>query len=444
MALLDQHGRPLRPRRARRAGPGAHQRWRDDTDLDYAYGGYETAEPSLLDMERRWGWDRELLQERIRRAYHYNPLVSGAIRLLEGYILGSRISSGQLVDKSAAGAWEDFWRLNNLSRLTDRFFREIMQDGEALAVWPESPPAATAARIGLVDISRGLRLETAPGDPRRLVKAWQGGRSWDEGQFVYAGFEAGDFNDPRGWPPLATALDPARAYLHWLEDRIAVNRIMARLNAVHYAFDDATLEIDETGEEIEDKGTKFGKIPRTGALVTLAMDRMTGHREELQFLQGARQAMDAAEDGRAILRVFAIATGITLPLLSEATTSNLASARVQMQGMIAGLQRWQDLVRDWHSGLLRLELLRRFGAEREYRAGATGELRVSAQELSAPTVLPRISTRSVEELVRRVETGLGEGLMSRRTAAAELDLDYEQERHFMKEEGEMKEESEGQ
>lgn len=413
--ILDTSGQPFEP----------SSEWLE-------VGGLSSAQ-SLAKITRR---SAQLL---CRAAYYVNPVISGALEVLQSYLIGDNFTFGRMADDRAQEALEEFWAENGLDMLADRAEVEFALDGEALALWPEPD----SSRIVLQDVGNITRLEhdTFNGVTRVKVPTKSGTSTFEQGEFVWRDAHKALYNDPRGWPVIYPAIDLANKYVELIGYRVGWHDISSRLMAVYYALIDMSQSEEKVKKSFADKAARYTKIPRGRNVITLAMDQKSGNSEKLEFMSTASRPADPGIDARIILRLIGLVLG-GLPehFLGEAGNANRATAGEMGDPVIRQMKRKQSRVRGFWNKVMRAELVRRYGTEQEYTvvSGAgenKQEKKVRASRLEFPWVFPNVETIDLKAVVEKVRLALEQGLVSEQTAQMELGYDPDVEAERRGEEG---------
>jgi hypothetical protein len=390
-------------------------------------GGLGAAQ-SLTKISRR---SAQLL---CRAAYYVNPVISGALEVLQSYLVGDNFTYGRMADDRAQEALEDFWSENGLDMLADRAETEFALDGEALALWPDPD----SPRIVLQDVGNIDRLDydTLNGMMRVRVPTRTDAAVFERGEFVWRDAHKSLYNDPRGWPVIYPAIDLANKYVEMIGYRVGFHDLSSRLMAVYYAMVDMKQTPDKIKKDFSEKAGRYKSIPRGRNVITLAMDQTTGNSEKLEFMSTATRPADPGIDARIILRLIGLVLG-GLPehYLGEAGNANKATAGEMSDPVIKVIKKKQSRIRAFWNKVMQAELVRRYGTEQEYTvvtgAGANKQdKKVKASRLEFPWVFPNVEAINLKDVVAKVTLALEQGLVSEQTAQMELgyDPDVEAER----------------
>lgn len=388
-----------------------------------------------------------------RLAYFRNPLVYGGLEIFKSMLLGDSLSYGELADDRAQAAWAEFWELNELHEMIERYLTEYLVDGENLTMWPISSKELRRRRdqpalIGMYDVARGWEYETVMGRPDRLAAVLTDDDVlYEQGQFVYTGNLAGYWNDPRGWPAIMQAVPPALSYISFVNHRIRIHSVQSRINAIYKTFVDPArypTAADQT-KILKDRAAAFGKIPEDGTVVTLQKDPKSGESEDFELPTRPADATDSAEDGRLIRMLFGVALNLPLFMLGDGEDPNRSTSKSQLQGTIMSMRRRQQIVWRWAQKIGRNELKRRYGPAQTYQVkkrqmnGPTLSItteRVTADQLELPIGLPEINDETVDILLQSLTYARTQGWVSDQTGAAQLGYDLLEEKEKMAAESE--------
>lgn len=427
-------------------------------------GGWTYADglgrPSL--RPGRYGVNRDAERYKCRSMYYLNPLFWGAVQIMVSFLVGDSFSYGEVYDRAARTALEDFWQANNLGTLiSERWMPEFVLDGEQATVWPtgDADPGRDApARIAFLDLDSGVRVEgdtslgTVAADMVSALHLRRGmnERTWTRGEFVWTAQDA-LHNDPRGFPLASGAADAAMAYINLANNRLNIHEIQQRIVGIYTAM--LNPEEPDGGEaKWRAKGGAFRYMPPKGAVVPLITrpgytdakgNRYDGVTEKLEFPKPASGASDAKEDMRVFLRIVGLCLG-GLPehWLGEGGSVNRATAsEMSTPAVTLGLRR-QATLRSYLDRSMRTELKRRYGPDRKYRlpyskvnkdglSRSTGYRTVTADLMEFPWNLPRLDDDTLDTLLRVVTTMADRGWMSDQTAASRLGADVPAEIELM-------------
>lgn len=330
MQILDQHGQPIR--QEQRLGAGSllppetslHPGWYEGLPGDRAPDGY-------------YGQTDSYARRTCNALYAVNGLFHAAVEIAASLLMGDEVSYGVLPDKGLQLVVEEFWAANSFDELlSQRILLDWFLEGELAMVWPtgpQAPPRDLPARIGMLDVeSQGFAVEAdtrygaTPGDMVSQVCIHPWGSAplrWERGEFTWGATGGGRRNNPRGRPWAFAAAEASVGYIEMLNLRINAHEMQQRILAVYHAI------IDPTGTDargVADKGVYdwrrkaagFRTIPREGSVVPVMVrpgyTDVTGQkfdevREDIQFLQPARGASDAATDMRHVLRLVGLTMG---------------------------------------------------------------------------------------------------------------------------------------
>ena len=184
---------------------------------------------------------------------------------------------------------------------------------------------------------------------------------------------------------------------------------------------------------IRDRTVGFQAIPREGAVVPLVVrpgytdlasqKKFDEVREDFEFLQPARGAMDAATDMRHVMRLVGLTMG-GLPehWLGEGGNANRATAGQMGDPLVHIGRRRQKLLRSILQRMFMTEAVRRMGPEAKV-SPAKGKRKVPLRQVDIPFSFPVLRAENLDLIIRRVELGLEQGILS--TQGAQADLGYD-------------------
>lgn len=378
--------------------------------------------------------NRDLERRAARAAYMLNPILWGGIEVVASFVIGEGISYGELADKRAMEALEDFWFANDLEHLAAKFFHQYMIDGEDLTVFPEKGDPDRPSNIALYDVNDFLKLNTARGLPHKVDSAevlFEGdsvGKTTTlrNDSFSWSAYDS-LWNDPRGWPVIMRAIGPALAYIGFVNTRMRIHDIQSRINAIYWAF-------ASDDKELAAKAATYQNLPRSGRVLT--MHKLpTGEKEEFEYVETRANAVDAAADGRLIRLVLSVALNLPEHYLGEGGDVNRTTADAMGAPAKKAFKRKQKWVKRWLDMTFSRELIRRYGPNTKYKVNKykvnekTKAIdiitsRVTADRLEFPWTFPEINDEDAMGLVRRVQLAAEFRLASQQTLSGQLGYDY--------------------
>lgn len=438
--LVDQYGKPLAqvlPETSYQL-PGMRGGWTPGASL-------QTGRQDFL-----YGVSRDVERKASRVAFYLNGLVSGIAEVLQAFVVGDEFTYGVLDDKDAQLALDEFFAINSLDQLAERIWLEYLLDGESAIVFEQNDVGRDSpAQIGLLDVEhvRNVEHNTYDGVTALEFAAIDRVMRWEQGEFAWTANKA-LYNDPRGWPVMMQAIQPALTYIGLINTRMRTQEIQGRINGVYTAL---VYPKDPNAQGLFDaKAKTFERLPRNGSIMTVAKDAETGQKEELEYLTSNGNAGEAASDARLIRMLAATALGIPPTWLGDAEDSNRASASVLNGPPLKIMRRRQSTFRSMLTRTFRLELIRRFGPDKTYlvrysedKRDRQGRIlgkrnktkRVRADFLEIPWILPVIEDASLEEIVKKVDYLQRSGDASRQTRQELLGIDVAEEAERMSREG---------
>lgn len=435
--------------------------WGQDT---VTAGGWMYADGFGSGTSGRYGVSRNFSRRTCRMLYMVpNPMFWGAIQLVTAFLGGDDFSYGQMDDKNAQLALDEFWQANSLGQLmTERFWTEFFLDGENATVFPtgeDNPGRDMPARVAFLDVDAAVEVSsstargTVASDMASRITLTHGPgvvQTWEAGEFVWTA-EGAHWNDVRGFPVAAAAADASAALIALYNHRLNVHDVQQRLVAVYTALMDPT-QADGGKLDWQRKTAGFRNLPRRGGVIPLVVkpgytnkagDRYDGVRETLEFPQPASGASDAATDQRSFLRLVGLTLGgIPEHWLGEGGNTNRATASEMNTPAVRVALRRQATGRGYLNRLMRTELKRRFGPEQLYtvwtsqvsKDGLTRtrrKKRVPADLLEFPWILPDISEDSLDALVKRAAAASANGWASPQTLSGSLGFDPSAENELL-------------
>ncbi|MCA1807587.1 MAG: hypothetical protein LC687_07050 [Actinobacteria bacterium] len=244
-------------------------------------------------------------------------------------------------------------------------------------------------------------------------------------QFVWSAHNA-LWNDPRGWPVLMQAVGPALAYVGFVNTRMRIHDIQARINAIYWAF-------AADSKELADKASTYRDLPTSGRVLT--MHKLpTGEKEEFEFLETRTNASDSAADGRLIRLVLSVALNLPEHYLGEGGDVNRTTADAMGAPAKKAFKRKQKWVSDWMNRVMRVELKRRNGPDhkytvKKYKISDKGALDIITKKVPIDVfefawLFPEINDEDTMGLVRRAQLAVEHKLASKQTLSGLLGFDW--------------------
>ena len=319
----------------------------------------------MADVGPIYGVNRQLERRKARIAFFTNHVIEGAINVLHAFTFGDQFSYGEIEDQTIKEITEDFLSANNFEVLVERWGTEFLVDGENATLFPlseDDPGRNVPAMISFADVDRSLALEADALHGVTSIRVGGVEGLFTPERFVWTAHQA-LWNDPRGWPVIMRAVDPAVAYVNLLNHRLRVHDLQARINAVYTALVDYSQGSTEAEKQHKRKSDMYGFVPKDGAVVTLAKDRETGQAETLEFTNPGRGALDAEKDARLLRLAVAVAIGIPEHYLGEGGNVNKSTSEAMGEPAKRAFSRRQSVARSWLDRMLRLEVKRRLGPD---------------------------------------------------------------------------------
>lgn len=421
-------------------------------------GWYEGTYHDSPVVAGRYGMSRRTARQTTRALYFTNGLFRAVVDIAGAFLVGDRLAYGQFADPGLKMIVEDFWQANSFEEVvSERLITEWFLDGEVAVVFPSRangdtlPGPNEPARFSMLDVDAGgfhvdadttrgatagrmverLRLETSTRKMR-----------WDEGEFAWAAHLGGMWNDPRGWSVAFPAADLCVAYIALMNMRLNVHHVQQRLLAVYKAILDPN-GVDENGfadggvADFRQKTRAFSRLPEQGGVLPIVMRpgyteitrdgnqvRYDAAEESLDFLRPAQGAADAASDMRLILRMVGLTIG-GLPehYLGEGGNATRTTAASMGLPSVRLSNKRQAALGALLTRIFRTEIKRRAGPNATFRTVKGSRKRVPIDRIELPWVFPEIREETLDEIVKRVQVALTNGLVSQQTATSDLGYD---------------------
>ena len=390
-----------------------------------------------------------------RSLYFTNGLFHSAVDIAGAFLVGDALTYGTFVDPHLKEIVEDFWQANSIGELVnDRLITEWFLDGEVAVVFPSKangdslPGRDEPARIAMLDVDLGgfqVEASTARGATAgsmvsglRLDLPLGERLRWNEGDFAWAAHLGGLWNDPRGWSLAYPAADFTVAYLAMLNMRLNVHHLQQRLLAVYKAIFDPNAVSPEGVYDggvgaFQRKTAGFTRMPEQGGVMAVAIrpgykdaqgNTFDQVEESLDFMRPAQGAADAASDMRLLLRMVGLCIG-GLPehYLGEGGNATRTTAASMGLPSVRLNNKRQAALGALLTRIFRAEVKRRAGPDARFRTVKGSRKRTPIDRIELPWVFPEIREESLDEIVKRVQLALGNGLISNETATADLGYD---------------------
>lgn len=374
-----------------------------------------------------------------RLAFLTNPIISGALEMIHGFVIGEGVTYGEMYDKRAQEQMEEFYAVNELENRISRWFYEYMVDGEHLTLFPSKDSenrASTneAARIGYYDVSKSLEFFVEDGMPDNIeylrVGDTKSKKAPDE--FVWLAHRA-YWNEVRGLPVIMQAVPAAASYIDFIKDRIKLNKLQTRINAVYKTFiHSKTAEAAIAEKQANSKA--FSSFPKTNSTITIGMDPNTGESEEYNLLYPDTKAADSSKDARLIFILICTALNLMEHYLGFTGETTRTTATSQDKPVANALKKNQGLARNYLDRTMRLELIRRNGKAKMYRVRKSkvipgGDISYTTKLLPAsmlyfPWQFPNIESETVAETLSKLSFAAERDLIGNPTIAGKLGFDY--------------------
>lgn len=176
-------------------------------------------------------------------------------------------------------------------------------------------------------------------------------------------FKFADYDDKRGVPPFAVAVQACQFYSDWLMNRVVLNRLKTSYyleEIVDGSPTTVTTQDDTTPDQYKTSrsGKLIKRMPKFGSKIT--------HNKSVEYkwLAPKVEADDAKEDGRAIR--LSIASGAQVPefIFGDAANANFASTLVAQNPFVRKIEFFQDLFSSYFESLF--ETVIRYGIENKF------------------------------------------------------------------------------
>jgi len=414
--------------------------------------------------------DQDKLKSQVTKAFYKTPHGRNIIRLFEKYVTGRGFA---LTPKSTLEevdeVWKDFWKRNRMELKKKEIVRRTMRDGECfirffiengkvsirfmLAQLVRDPDDKKTVGKNVV-LSSGI--ETSADDIETVLAYYYKNKRIPAEEVMHIKILV-DSDVKRGRSLLEPIIDYLWMYRDWLKDRMKLNKVRATVALIKKVTGTPAQAANiksnqETVNKLNPDGTSKQKAPVGVSVIT------TNQNVDYELKSPNLQAADVQHDGRTIL--LAIAAGIGLPeymITSDASNGNYSSLMTAEGPAVMEFEDWQDFFAIYFSEMydlvIRAAIAKKHIPENELKVtkeyvkveGKPDKQMEKTEIVPTSTecsiTFPDIISRDIQKETTAIITQMRESLCSKQTASARLDLDYEDEQEFIKQENEEAEDS---
>jgi len=434
------------------------------------------------------GTDQDTLRRNAQTMFYRNCHARNLIRLIEKYVVGRGFTiTPKSEEEKVSEHWNTFWRNNRMELRKKEIVRRTMRDGECFIRYFKERDGQLSVRFMQPDkianpedkqgananLSHGI--ETDRNDIETVIAYWYDGQRIAAEDVQHIKIFA-DSDVLRGRSYLEPAMAHLNNYKTWLRDRINLNRLRSMVGLVRKVEGTPTQAANikagyETSARTAPDGTPLMRAPDGVSLFTVNKG------VSYEFMTPNLQASDVQNDGRAIL--LAVAAGAGQPeymVTSDASNANYASTMVAEAPGVREFIDWQDFFgeqfREMYMKVIRAGIeagalpsketytdyidseetvVQQPTPQERMAAAATGEIvepktvlakrkkpvkRRRDTSTECLVIFPEVIHRDIKAETEAYQIQEGIGVISKRTIAARLDLDYDEEVEQMRREDE--------
>jgi hypothetical protein len=406
------------------------------------------------------------IQQEAQRMWQADPLIKQAVRVKRHFILGAGITftaEDPDIDELLHAAWRD--PLEQMPEQLTDWTNSLLVTCELCLRFFEAPNGDV--RVRQIPFNEIYDVIPDPEDRNRILYIWRKyprrtfsieAKAWKTEQVDE--FVPGEDiiwvvtnripGTVRGIPDLYAALNWAKAYTEWLQDRMKLNKAkgawawirkvkgtagQVAAKAAQLAGEIGGKVKTALGVDTDDK-EKDRKPPKPGSVIT------TNENVEWDVINAQVKADDAKEDGRAVKLQVAAAANIFEHYFGDASEANLASAKAMELPMLREYETAQGLLGRIISQVFRRKLEAKVKAGRlpdtyavpreTLKDGALTEEKVEKKTVDCPVDVNWPPLKQEEDRLKRAQAAEIEQRMevkSTATIASELGVeDWEQEK----------------
>lgn len=396
--------------------------------------------------------DRDSMLTQVFNLSHFNPQAKAALRNMVKYIIGKsiKVTANDTMPEVQA-VWDEFVERNKFMKRQKEIIHRTFRDGETfLRYFKES---------GLTD----LRFVDA-----REIKNDLGNTSWSDGikcddddietpeayRRIYSKDSVQqtedinadeiqhikilcDSDEKRGRSFLLAVLYDISQYRKWLKDRIVLNKVRSAVAMVkHIKGTPTQLASNVSAMPNKTTGTTTSKKMFKPGTTIIANEGV-----EYEFIAPNLQASDTQIDGRNILLSIAAGVGETEYMFGDASNNNYASSLVSESPFIREVEDWQDFFEYEFKEIFRRVIQNAIDAgilpKRSKEIIIDGDEEKECEcdiKTTCDITWPQFAHRNIQEETNSLVLQRQNEILSKRTMASRLDLDYDAEQRFIRKE----------
>jgi len=389
------------------------------------------------------------MQEQAKNLFYKNPLARGIIRLTVNFVIGSKCSISPVdTEPIICDFWNKFAVANKFDLKLKEILRRILRDGEIFIRVFYTNDVDVPIKIRFIDPKEiksdffSYGIETNPNDVED-VKFYHRSYSINNVEYkekipaneiIHYKYNV-DSNEKRGMSFFVGIAKDIVSYRNWLDDRIHLNKLRSMFALIGKPLQSSvtsTKDLFTDSSYLDSSGTSFKKneIKPGAAILSKGI--------EWDFKSPNLQAWDTRYDGRAILLMIAAGSG-GLPeymVTGDASNSNYSSTLVSESPGVKLFESFQDILEkiicnlyfDVISYGIKLNYLPKKTTQNIYNKDNTSTSKFIETNKTCNITFPILIHRNLLQDTKAIEIQMNLGILSKKTASAELGRDYDKEK----------------
>lgn len=405
--------------------------------------------------------DMKNMRDLSYQMYYQNGHFKNIIRLFIKYIVGRGFS---IIPDSSDPVVKEFWekicKINKWKKRIREIVRRKYRDGEVFIRSFKNKDGTMLFRFmdpSLVknpsiekEINKNTEygIESNPDDVEEIISYWYNGEQIDAEEVIHDKLDV-DSDVKRGRPKCEPIMEDLSMYKGWMRDRMKLNKIRNMIGLVRKVSGTPTqvetiAKQNQTNRRVAQDGTSYMRTPEGISIITASQNI------DYEFKTPNLQASDVQNDGRALL--LGISAGVGLPefmVTSDASNSNYSSTMIAespgVQEFIDGQEDIEWVFQEMFYRAItwaieckvipeKTESIEKVMKKNEL----TGMDELIDKKISEDTkctcriVFPEIVHRDILQETNALSLQKQEGILSKRTFAGRVDLDYDEEQEQIK------------
>jgi len=378
--------------------------------------------------------EQQSMLENAFKFYHGNPHARAVIRNLVKFTLGK----GPTIvpedeNKKAEEEWGTFKENNNFNHREKEIATRLFRDGEVfLRVFEGAEMKIRFIRANRItapvdkttDSKVTFGIECDPNDvetPLFYYKCREDGTLEEKisaEEIIHLKINC-DSDQKRGVSILRVVAKRIKQYDDWLEDRIVLNKVRSAIALVKKVESSAakikSLREGQLSDNLSETRNKL-KMPARGTVIT------AGKGIEYEMLSPNINATDVKDDGRAMISSIAAGVGFPEMLVSgDWSNSNFASSQVAQNPFIREIEDWQDYFSTFYKRLYKMVI----------ENGIEHSDLPSDTPTECTVEFPPLVLAELKALAEAYEILLKYKIISRKTFAGKMGLDFDLEKAYI-------------